>query len=110
MTRLKLRKLLAAVCEHDIHASRLAIQYHDFYRSCQNINMEEITMHILCQCPSFEEARLKYLGQRFLDCFSEISKENGFNMNKKLIEGSIMLEIFFLISLVSFDSISLYSL
>lgn len=30
-------------------------------QTCQNIDMEEGTFRILCQCSVFKEARLKYL-------------------------------------------------
>lgn len=77
LNRKDVRSLIGVLTGHCLigrHASRLGAPYHDYCRSCQEVEEEESVEHLLCGCMALCRRRLNTLGQPFLDDIAEISK------------------------------------
>ena len=65
--------VLSCQCLIGRHAYRLGVPFHDFCRSCGSEEEEETVLHLLCHCPALSRARMKFLGNPFLNSLAEIN-------------------------------------
>lgn len=71
-----IRILIGVLTGHCIlgrHADRMGAPFHDYCRSCQDVDEEENVEHLLCRCMALGRRRFQFLGLYFLDNITEVA-------------------------------------